>query len=264
FRSRLSPDSVPFQALGFVAFFILLVMAATSHDFWLAHLTAPVWKALHMSVYAAYAILVLHVTFGVLQTESSSVFAVATGGGFAVVAGLHLLAGFRERHRYRGLDEQNGRSEAGPRVSDADWVDACGVDEIPEGRARIVSLASERVAIFRYGGLVSAVSNVCQHQNGPLGEGRILHGCITCPWHGYQYQPADGASPAPFSEKVPTFRVRVWDGRVFVDPHPFPAGTRVEPARIGQGSDGGPSAAERTAARGAITGSSRSDPPSPS
>src|ERR1051325_10033623 len=39
------PD-FPFQALGFVALLILFLMAATSHDFWLHNLTAPVWKRL--------------------------------------------------------------------------------------------------------------------------------------------------------------------------------------------------------------------------
>jgi len=86
------------------------------------------------------------------------------------------------------------------------------------------------VAIFKYDGKISAVSNVCQHQNGPLGEGKIVFGCITCPWHGYQYQPDTGASPPPFVEKVPTFNVRVRNGRVFVHPQPNPAGTRAEPA----------------------------------
>ena len=38
----------PFKALGLVALLILFVMAATSHDFWLAFLTPPVWKSLHM------------------------------------------------------------------------------------------------------------------------------------------------------------------------------------------------------------------------
>jgi len=88
------------------------------------------------------------------------------------------------------------------------------------------------VAVFKYEGKVSAVSNVCQHQNGPLGEGKIVFGCITCPWHGYQYLPETGASPPPFVEKVPTFNVRVKNGRVWVDPRPNPAGTRAEPARL--------------------------------
>ena len=29
---------------------------------------------------------------------------------------------------------------------------------------------------------------------GPLGEGKIVDGCITCPWHGFQYRPQDGCT----------------------------------------------------------------------
>ena len=113
------------------------------------------------------------------------------------------------------------------------YLDVCSVNDIEDHRARIVSLSGERVAVFRYDGKISAVSNVCQHQNGPLGEGKVIDGCITCPWHGYQYRPEDGASPPPFTEKIPTFRVRVDADRVLVHPQPLPPGTRVEPAVIG-------------------------------
>jgi sulfoxide reductase heme-binding subunit YedZ len=58
-------------------------MAATSHDFWLANLSAPVWKTLHMLVYLAYALLVLHVTFGALQSEVSPVLTGAMAIGLA-------------------------------------------------------------------------------------------------------------------------------------------------------------------------------------
>ena len=61
----------PFQALGFFALIILFLMAATSHDFWLRNLSAPMWKRLHMLVYVAYALLVAHVTLGALQSETS-------------------------------------------------------------------------------------------------------------------------------------------------------------------------------------------------
>jgi len=108
----------------------------------------------------------------------------------------------------------------------------CRVDEIREGRGRMAVVGGERIAVFRYDGRVSCVSNVCQHQNGPLAEGRIVDGCITCPWHGYQYRPDTGTSPPPFTERIPTFNVRVEEGRVLVDPRPNPPGTRVEPAMI--------------------------------
>src|SRR6516162_3597375 len=80
-----SISGMPFQPFGFFALVILFLMAATSHDFWLANLSAPVWKSLHMLVYVAYALLVLHVTFGVLQGERSPIYVVATALGLAVV-----------------------------------------------------------------------------------------------------------------------------------------------------------------------------------
>src|SRR5712692_8665894 len=218
-------DSVadfPFQALGFVALIILFLMAATSHDFWLRNLSAPVWKRLHMLVYVAYTLLVAHVTLGVLQSERSPVLAVTLALGFLTVLSLHLAAARRERRT----------DEHVPPIDNDGFVDVCGADEIPEKRAVIVSVSGERVAVFRYDGKVSAISNVCQHQNGPLGEGRIIDGCVTCPWLGYQYRPEDGAAPAPFKEKVPTFRVKVVEGTVFVHPRPNAPGTYVEPARI--------------------------------
>ena len=113
-----------------------------------------------------------------------------------------------------------------------DWVDVCAVEDIPVDRARTFTISGERVAVFKYEGMISALSNLCQHQNGPLGEGRIIDGFVTCPWHGYQYVPRCGRSPEPFTERVPTFRSEVRDGRVFIDPQPLAAGSDVEPARI--------------------------------
>ena len=215
------PD-FPFQILGFAALIVLFLMAATSHDFWLRNLTAPTWKRLHMLVYAAYALLVAHVSLGALQSEQSPVLAGAVATGFVTVISLHLTAAWRERR----VDRAKHTAMSGG------LVDVCALGDIPEKHAHIISLHGERIAVFRYDDKVSAVSNVCQHQNGPLGEGRIIDGCITCPWHGFQYLPESGRAPAPFTEKVPTFQVRVVGDRVCVDPRPNLPGTWVEPACI--------------------------------
>jgi DEAD/DEAH box helicase domain-containing protein len=56
-------------------------------------------------------------------------------------------------------------------------------------------------------------------------EGRVLDGCITCPWHGFQYRLEDGCAPPPYTEKLPTYRLRlvgdeVWqDSGRFLAPH---------------------------------------------
>ncbi|HRH44891.1 MAG TPA: ferric reductase-like transmembrane domain-containing protein [Pyrinomonadaceae bacterium] len=207
----------PFQVLGLMALIILFLMAVTSHDFWLNNLTAPVWKTLHTLVYVAYALLIGHIALGVLQAETSSILTVLLGIGLVLVVGLHLISAFKET----SLDKEL--------ITNDEFIEACAVAEIPEKRACIRTISGERVAIFKYDGKISAVSNVCQHQNGPLGEGMIGDdGCITCPWHGFQYLPETGASPPPFTEKVPTFNLKVEDGKVFVHPKPNKAGTRVE------------------------------------
>lgn len=214
----------PFQAFGAIALMILFVMAATSHDFWLSNLTAPVWKSLHMLVYVAYTFLVVHVAFGVLQAETSPVFIGVLAAGALTLIVLHLKAAGQERSR----DNPTTGSPA-----DDGYISVANVADLPLNEAISACLSGERVAVLRYleddVEKVSALSGVCQHQNGPLTEGKFVYGCLTCPWHGYQYKPDSGASPEPFTEKVPTFNVRVSDGEVFVHPTPNPAGTHVDP-----------------------------------
>ena len=221
----------PFHPLGALALVILFLMAATSHDFWLANLSAPVWKALHMLVYVAYVLLIGHVALGVLQAETSSIWSGLLILGPVVIFGLHGIAALRGA----GVDRAQPSAEAND-----GFIEVCRVGDIRANRARIVSVSGERVAIFKYDGRLSALSNVCQHQNGPLGEGRVIDGCVTCPWHGYQYSPASGASPAPFHETVPTFRLRLEGDRIWIDPRPLPAGTPVEPVLIAPSSGARP------------------------
>jgi nitrite reductase/ring-hydroxylating ferredoxin subunit/DMSO/TMAO reductase YedYZ heme-binding membrane subunit len=222
------PGPVPFEWFGLAAFLILFVMAATSHDFWQKAVGASGWKWLHMSVYPAYGLLVLHVLLGALRAEPNPLYPVLVGVGFEVLVGLHLAVGLKERRR-----DERGPAAPVRFPLEVVWVDVCMVDDIPEGRAKVVTLPGrERVAVFRYAGVVSAVTNVCAHQRGPLGEGKVVDGCISCPWHGWEYRPHDGCSPPPFQEKIATYRVRVVGRRVLLCPDPLPPGTPVEPAHF--------------------------------
>jgi nitrite reductase/ring-hydroxylating ferredoxin subunit/DMSO/TMAO reductase YedYZ heme-binding membrane subunit len=228
--------AVPFEWLGLAALAILFLLASTSHDFWQKALTPAVWKWLHMLIYPAYGLAVMHVATGAMRSTGGIVQAGLLIGGAATVAGLHLVAGFREVRR----------DVAGPAAGPAadgggEWLDIGDPAEVPDGRAKTVCVRGrERVAVFRHAGGLSAVSAVCAHQGGPLGEGRILDGCITCPWHGWEYRPSDGCSPPPFAERLPTYRVRIAGGRLLLNPEPLPPGTAVEPARVEEASRGEP------------------------
>lgn len=210
-----SVSQFPFQALGFFALIILMLMAITSHDFWLHNLTPKIWKTLHMFVYLAYFLIIMHVMLGVMQYETSPVFVVMEFAGAATLIILHLIAGFREVKK----DNQHFN------IQQAGYSYVCHVHELAESRAKIFCIDTERIAVYKHEGKLYAISNVCKHQGGPLGEGKILDGCITCPWHGYQYFPENGQSPPPFKEKVSTYDIMIREEKVWLNPVPYPEGT---------------------------------------
>ncbi len=213
----------PFQTLGFFALIILLFMASTSHDFWMKNLHRKIWKGLHMCVYLVYLLIFLHVATGSLQYESHPFYWFALIFGFVLLSGLHIYTGFIAK---KSLSEKINILEK------EGFYQVCSIHDIKESRAKTCFINGENVAIFKYEGKVSAVHNVCKHQMGPLGEGKIIDGCITCPWHGYQYLPENGKSPEPFTEKVKTYDIKVINDNIWVNLSPNPEGTYVQPAKI--------------------------------
>ncbi|HEX4372071.1 MAG TPA: Rieske 2Fe-2S domain-containing protein, partial [Puia sp.] len=175
----------PFQSLGFFALVIFFLMAITSHDFWLHNLGPKVWKTLHMFVYVAYFLIIMHVALGVIQYETNPVFVIILFAGSLLLIALHVYAGIKEvkfDEKKFGLKKEN-------------FVMVCSINDIENDKAKMFCIGKERIAIFKTAGKLFAVNNVCKHQNGPLGEGKVIDGCITCPWHGYQYLPNNGQSP---------------------------------------------------------------------
>lgn len=209
-----SPTIAPFELFGIVALVALALMAATSHDFWLKTLTPRVWKSLHMLVYPAYALIVMHIALGYLQDERDPALFALVLVCAMTVSTAHLVAGAM----------QIRRDALAQRALREGLIDACAATDIEPSRAIIVRAPSGRsIALFRVKAgrtpdCFRALSNVCAHQGGPLGEGRIIDGCATCPWHGHQFRLDDGCAPPPYHDRVPTYAVRVEKGRVLIDP----------------------------------------------
>ena len=214
----------PFEILGVFGLICLGILAATSHDFWLKFLTPPVWKRLHYLIYAAYAAVVGHVVLGILQDDRGFGVNLLFIGGAALVCGLHVMAWMQDA------------GDAGAQEDDA-WVTVAAPSAFREGFAKITRLPSgDRVAVFLHEGQLSAIANACAHQNGPLGEGKIVDCLVTCPWHGFQYDVRSGQSPAPFTEKVPTYRLRLAGGQVQVHSSANAPGTYVAPLPLTEGA----------------------------
>lgn len=219
------PGSVglPSVAFGFLAFVFLLVLATTSHDFWLAFLGPKLWKSFHMSIYAAYGLVVMHVAFGPLQS--------AQGPGLPAIIVLSCACLIALHGWSAWLEWQSDRAVA-PRFEDGLLVVGL-VNDVPEGRARIVRPdGGEVIAVFNDRGALSAVSHSCAHQNGPIGEGRIEDGCVVCPWHGHQFRLTDGCAPAPYTDRIAVYRLERRGDQLLVDPRPLPLGTATVPIHV--------------------------------
>ena len=106
-------------------------------------------------------------------------------------------------------------------------------EEILEGTSQPFELEGHHIALIRDQGTVYAIDGLCPHADATLADGPVENGCITCPWHGFQYRMEDGQSPPPFTEKIATYATRILDGVVYVNPEPNAPGTPQTPSTIG-------------------------------
>ena len=99
---------------------------------------------------------------------------------------------------------------------DENWIDVAASDQIDEGAAMEVVHQDHILAIFRHAGALYALDGMCAHQGGPLAEGHVDAGCVTCPWHGWQYELATGIQSINRQPLQQTYEVRERDGRIEV------------------------------------------------
>ncbi|MFI9759283.1 Rieske 2Fe-2S domain-containing protein [Streptomyces sp. NPDC051963] len=109
-------------------------------------------------------------------------------------------------------------SQAVAHLIDAGWHPVGAPEEFPRGRAVRRMVGEVPVLLVRDSegtGEVHALADRCAHLSGPLSEGGISDGCVTCPWHGSVFRLADGACVAgPSTAPQPSFDVRLNDGLV--------------------------------------------------
>lgn len=98
-----------------------------------------------------------------------------------------------------------------------EWMQVLGDDELADGQHRKVDAEGRTLLLFRSGGTVSALANTCSHMGGPLDEGVVVNGCVTCPWHASTFRLADGEIVrGPATTPQPRYETRVREGRIEV------------------------------------------------
>jgi glycine betaine catabolism B len=90
------------------------------------------------------------------------------------------------------------------------WVTVAKTDDLPEDEMIGATVDGAEVLVANVGGNYRAMGSVCTHEGGPLAEGDLFGGVVTCPWHGSEFdsETGDVVTP-PAEESVPVYDVRV-------------------------------------------------------
>ncbi|MDA1009989.1 MAG: Rieske 2Fe-2S domain-containing protein [Chloroflexi bacterium] len=94
-----------------------------------------------------------------------------------------------------------------------------GTPDIPVGEVRVVECGGGRsLALSNVDGELYAIDNLCTHDGGPLGEGKLRRGRVICPRHGAAFDAKTGrVLTLPAVKSVSAYRVTVEGDHVFVE-----------------------------------------------
>lgn len=106
-----------------------------------------------------------------------------------------------------------------------DWIEIAKIDDIPRQGSRVVEIetpaahdgAVDRIALFRTASDdIYAMKDKCPHRGGPLSEGIVHGGLVTCPLHGFKVNLATGEAVLPDKGCARTYATKVEGEKVFL------------------------------------------------
>ena len=89
-------------------------------------------------------------------------------------------------------------------------------NEIPAGQGCLFEVNERMIAIFNDNGEFKAIDDTCPHAGASLSEGWLDSGCVTCPWHAWQFKLDDGTYTQNPKLAIEVFPVRVEGDQIFV------------------------------------------------
>ncbi len=121
-------------------------------------------------------------------------FLILSAGAFAGGDVVFALGNMVDRHAWR---------PAGAKWSPLE------VGDVPEGVPVKAKLGIQNLVLVRQGDTILALHDQCAHAGGPLSGGRIVDGCIECPWHQSRFELATGRRRrGPTVYDQPAYEVR--------------------------------------------------------
>jgi nitrite reductase/ring-hydroxylating ferredoxin subunit len=91
-----------------------------------------------------------------------------------------------------------------------EWITVAKTEDVPEGEMIGATVDGLDLLVANVGGQYRAIGSVCTHEGGPLADGDLYDGIVTCPWHGSEFDVETGeVETPPATEPEPVYEVRV-------------------------------------------------------
>jgi len=97
------------------------------------------------------------------------------------------------------------------------WHRVASLNDLPATGGREFVVEGRIVALFQTGDGVQAMDGICPHAGGPLAEGELQDGIVTCPWHGWQFRIATGQHCLSPQIHQQCFPVKIEGSDVYVE-----------------------------------------------
>jgi len=93
----------------------------------------------------------------------------------------------------------------------------CRLSDLPARGGYLVEVGGQAIALFRVGGAVYAIDNVCPHREGPLAYGDLRGTTVFCPLHAWGFDVRSGACDEFPGVRVRTYPVHVQGDEIQVE-----------------------------------------------
>jgi nitrite reductase/ring-hydroxylating ferredoxin subunit/uncharacterized membrane protein YtjA (UPF0391 family) len=130
-------------------------------------------------------------------TLSIVAYLVMTAGAYVGGDVVYALGNMVDRHAFGGRGTK--------------WLplDLGGLKEVPQATPIKAKAGANNILLVREGDTIHAMHETCSHAGGPLSEGKVVDGCIECPWHGSRFRLADArVQRGPSVYDQPRYEVR--------------------------------------------------------
>lgn len=97
------------------------------------------------------------------------------------------------------------------------WVAVGSIGDIPRRGARCVKAGTSTIAVFRTADdRIFALEDKCPHRGGPLSQGIVHDGCVTCPLHNWVISLETGVASGADEGATTSFPVRIDGEHIFI------------------------------------------------